>query len=446
MLIQDRKRKIKVLLVMEQCNPEWASVPLVGYNFYREISKIAEVTLVTHARNQRALSKLPSTDRVVYISQHPAMAQYSKIARQLARVKGSINWPLYNTLMFPIYAEFDRKVYHQFKNAVANGEYDIVHAMTPMMPRYPVSLVRACSQTPFLLGPVNGGLPFPPGFQKVARKEKSYLNFLRAIGRAIIPGYRETYQKADRILSGSTYTLNLLKQLFSIPDDRISLFYENGIPSSFFVPPQPKENRETVNLLFMGRLVPYKSADVAIEAITRLNPSLQSKVRLTIVGKGSEESFLKQKVRELKLEDRVDFVSWVTHEETFEYYQRADIFCFPSIREFGGAVVLEAMACGLPCIVANNGGIGEYVTEETGFKIDPLSREYLTQELANKIEILANDPEMRDRMSANAIDRARDFVWENKAQQIVKIHEEMIAQKRGASVPSPQLQETFSIS
>ena len=63
----------------------------------------------------------------------------------------------------------------------------------------------------------------------------------------------------------------------------------------------------------------------------------------------------------------------------------------PSAREFGGAVVIEAMACGLPCIVANKGGIGEYVTEETGFKIEQNSREYLTQELTKKIKILVED-------------------------------------------------------
>ena len=49
------------------------------------------------------------------------------------------------------------------------------------------------------------------------------------------------------------------------------------------------------------------------------------------------------------------------------------------------------MACGLPCIVANNCGIGEYVTEETGFKIEPNSREYLTQELTKKIKIMVED-------------------------------------------------------
>jgi glycosyltransferase involved in cell wall biosynthesis len=56
----------------------------------------------------------------------------------------------------------------------------------------------------------------------------------------------------------------------------------------------------------------------------------------------------------------------------------ANLISFASLQfeSLGGAVVLEAMACGLPCIVANNGGIAEYVTQETGFKIDPISREY----------------------------------------------------------------------
>ena len=42
-------KKLKVLLIVEQCNPEWASVPLVGYNFVQEINKLADVTLVTHS-------------------------------------------------------------------------------------------------------------------------------------------------------------------------------------------------------------------------------------------------------------------------------------------------------------------------------------------------------------------------------------------------------------
>jgi hypothetical protein len=89
-----------------------------------------------------------------------------------------------------------------------------------MIPRSPVKAVKACRQTPFLLGPVNGGVPFPPGFQEVVRQKFGYLNFLRPVGRALVRGYVETYKKADKILAGSTYTLNLVKELFSLSEQR----------------------------------------------------------------------------------------------------------------------------------------------------------------------------------------------------------------------------------
>jgi glycosyltransferase involved in cell wall biosynthesis len=86
------------------------------------------------------------------------------------------------------------------------------------------------------------------------------------------------------------------------------------------------------------------------------------------------------------------------------------------------------MACGLPCIVANNGGIGEYA-EETGFKIEPNSREYLSQELTKKIKILVEDDQLQESMSAKSIERAKELEWDNKAIKIVEIYEKMLAQK-----------------
>jgi glycosyltransferase involved in cell wall biosynthesis len=427
-------KKLKVLLIIEQCNPDWPSVPLVGYKFFQGINQLVDVTLVTHERNKEAFQKRQQYNNVVFIHESDSIKKYYKFVAGIA-AKGKVNWPLLNTLTYPIYAEFNNQVYKQFKTKIINGDYDLVHAITPMMPRYPYKAVKVCQHTPFLLGPVNGGVPYPPGFREKAREEYAYLNFLRAIGRALIPGYKETYQKADRILAGSTYTLNLLKDLFKIPDTKISLFYENGIDKSFLVEDESKlpKNKDKINLLFVGRLVPYKCADIVIEAISKLEQSLQNKIVLTIVGDGSEKTKLENLVEKLGLSERVKFTGRIPQQETLNYYSQADIFCFPSIREFGGAVVLEAMACGLPCIVANNGGIGEYVTEETGFKIEPLSRDYLTQELTDKVKILVEDEQLREDMSTKTVERAREFLWKNKAVNIFNIYEEMISKKRGLS-------------
>ncbi len=422
------KQKLKVLLIVEQCNPEWASVPLVGYNFFQKINKLVDATLVTHIRNKTALEKHPEYEKVFYLEESNLNKQYYKIVAKVT-ANGRVNWPLYNALSYPIYEEFNRQVYQKFKTQILNGDYDIVHAITPMMPRYPFKVVTVCQQTPFILGPVNGGIPFPPGFQETAKQEFAQFNFLRAVGRALIPGYVETYKKADKILAGSTYTLNMLKDLFAIPDERIDLFYENGISDEFLNSTTIKnKDASLINLLFVGRLVPYKCADIVIESIGKLDPVIKNKIRLTIVGDGPERNNLENRVQELKLGEIVSFAGWVNQQETLDYYRKADIFCFPSIREFGGAVVMEAMACGLPCIVANNGGIGEYVNEETGFKIEPNSREYLTEELTSKIKLLVEDDRLRESMSAKAMEKAKEFAWDKKAEKIVEIYQKMLGE------------------
>lgn len=84
------------------------------------------------------------------------------------------------------------------------------------------------------------------------------------------------------------------------------------------------------------------------------------------------------------------------------------------------------MACGLPCIVVNNGGIGEYVTEETGYKIDPHSRSYVVEQLTVKIKELIHNPELREQMSLKAVERAKGFTWQNKGKAIVELYDQFV--------------------
>lgn len=417
--------KLKVLLVMEQCNPEWASVPLVGYNVYHGIRKLVHTTLVTHVRNEKALEKVREDHEIVYIHESEWVKRYYGFVARMTS-KGGVNWPLQHALSYPVYGEFNRQVYRRFARRVIQKEYDVVHAMTPILPRYPVKLLKACREVPFLLGPVNGGVPFPEGFTEVARKEFARFNFLRIFSR-MLPGYADTYKHADRVLAGSTYTKNMLKDLFDI-DDHMTLFYENGISRGFIGTPR-KSASGTLRLLFVGRLVPYKGADMVIESLARLPDRVRSGIHLTIVGDGSEKENLEKQARDLGLERTITFTGWIDQNETVRYYRDSDLFCFPSIREFGGAVALEAMAAGLPCIVADHAGLGEYVTEETGFKIKPVSREYLVNKLSEKITALFENRDLLCRMSVKAIERVREFEWETKADHLAEIYGELVEQK-----------------
>src|SRR5436305_8703997 len=97
--------RLKVLLIIEQCNPEWTSVPLVGYRYYTALSRLADVTLVTHERNQAALARAANGGGYVIIPEsRPSQRYYRAVARVTER-GGHVNWPIRHALSYPIYAE-----------------------------------------------------------------------------------------------------------------------------------------------------------------------------------------------------------------------------------------------------------------------------------------------------------------------------------------------------
>ena len=425
--------KLKVLLVVESCNPEWSSVPLVGYHFYRAAAKVADVTLVTHARNKESLLKKHTNEKIYFIKPGKLEHAYYKIVECLTTFKGRVIWPLYHVLSYPIYFFFDRAVKMQFAREVIAGQYDIVHALTPMMPRYPVAISKVCTKTPFILGPVNGGVPFPEGFKARGRREFSQFNFFRDIGRAIIPNYKSTYQKAAVVISGSTYTKRWLESALSLSPEKVRLMYENGVPDSCYAAAVSEEkfpanananaNGEkvkTLNLIFSGRLVPYKGCDLLLRALAEEGLEM---CHLTILGDGAEKSSLEDLCSELGLAGRVTFAGWVANNEVYDYYAKADLFVFPSVREFGGAVVMEAMAQGLPCVVVDNGGIGEYVDESCGTKIAPVCEVYVIEKLAEALLNYVKVGGLLNSQSIAARAKAEIFSWGYKADVLAEIYD-----------------------
>ncbi|MGE8942933.1 glycosyltransferase family 4 protein [Leptospira interrogans] len=423
--------RIRVLLIIEQCNPDWPSVPLVGYKFYLHLKKYTDVTLVTHERNEQAIKRRHPNDKIIIIRQSRLASVWHRIATRISTFRQRTVWSMYHTLTYPIYAEFDRRVLRRLGPCVVAKDYDVVHVITPMLPRYPYGIHRSCGSTPFVIGPVNGGVPYPKGFESVARSEYAFLNNLRRVGRWAIPEYRKTYENADQVFCGSIYTKNLITNLFRLKRP-VLVMAENGLEvdeiQSFERPIRQSEENK-LRVLFVGRLVPYKGADLVISAVALLPDAVKKNVSLTIVGDGSEKFSLGCMVEKYKLDGCVRFAGWVEQSETQKYYRMSDVFCFPSVREFGGAVVLEAMANNLPCIVVDNGGIAEYVTENVGFKIEPRSREYVVSELAALLCKLAEQPKLRREMAQEAGRRALDYTWKIKAQKIVAIYKTLMTER-----------------
>jgi glycosyltransferase involved in cell wall biosynthesis len=415
---------MRVLLLANDCNPDWPSLPVVGYNACRGIAEHVEVVVATHTRNKDNIDKkgFGKAD-VVYLDNEYIASPMYKLATFL-RGGSSVGWTTNIAMQYPPYLAFEYEAWKRFKGELKAGKFDLVHRVTPMSPTLPSPMARWLKgglkkvPVPFVLGPLNGGLRWPPEFTGELKKEKERLTYLRDAYKWL-PYARSTYSESAAILAAFQHTIDRLP---TEDRDRMIDFPEVGIDPTLFEAPPPRPIQQRVTFLYAGRLVPYKCPDVTVLAMTA-NPNLQ-KHRLIVAGDGPEMPRLRQIVADNKLEHCIDLIGRRTQAEIGQLMRTSDIFAFPSIRELGAGVVVEAMACGLPCIVVNYGGPGGLITDSNGIKIPLGNKEHLIKHFAAEMESLANDPSKRVTLGHQAHEDAlRTYAWTAKGKKTIEVYD-----------------------
>ncbi|MEN0111597.1 MAG: glycosyltransferase family 4 protein, partial [Planctomycetota bacterium] len=142
------------------------------------------------------------------------------------------------------------------------------------------------------------------------------------------------------------------------------------------------------------------------------------------VGSGPEEERLRAMCESAGYAERVHFPGSVPHEQLQQFYADANVFAFPSIRELGGAVVLEAMYMGVTPIVIDYGGPPEFVPAGTGVCLPMGRREAIVSDLRTALERAAADPSRLGEMGAAARRLVTErHTWDAKAKSVVEIYE-----------------------
>jgi glycosyltransferase involved in cell wall biosynthesis len=134
------------------------------------------------------------------------------------------------------------------------------------------------------------------------------------------------------------------------------------------------------------------------------------KANLTIVGKGTQKGALIALAKALRIEKHVKFEGFVPHSNMPRYYNRCDIFCFPTFGELFGKAVVEAMACGKPVIATNVGGTAEIIQDGAkDIPVSPASSEAIAVGVAR----LINDAQERRRIGERTRETVvKCFSWE----------------------------------
>lgn len=409
----------RVLIIAEAANPEWTSVPLVGWSHAMALAKVCDAHIVTQVRNAEAFARA-GVERARYTTiDSEGVAKPLHKLGELLRGGSGRGWTTKTALAGVSYRWFERLVWKEFAGRLRAREFDLVHRITPLSPTTPSSLAGRCARAgvPFVLGPLNGGVPWPKGFDAERRREREWLSYARAAYRWM-PGHGSTFRHAAAIIVGSRDTR---AQLPASCLDKSVYIPENAVDPARFSAPVDRAWGAPLRVAFLGRLVPYKGCDMLLDAAAELVRS--GRMVIDVIGDGPERGALEARAERLGIRGGVQFAGWMAHEKVQERLGRAHVLGFPSIREFGGGVVLEAMALGVVPLIVDYAGPAELVTKGSGFAVPVGPRGAIIAGVGAVLERLVSDMSILPAMADQARRRALElFTWDAKAGQVQQVY------------------------
>jgi glycosyltransferase involved in cell wall biosynthesis len=229
------------------------------------------------------------------------------------------------------------------------------------------------------------------------------------------PARIRNIRQSDSVFANNGYLAQLVGKELSVNAGTI----HNGIDRRHFFPPEPERApRGPVSVLYAGSMRPYKRVPVVVRQAARW-PG----VKFRIAGTGEEEQICQNLVAELKCTN-VEFLGHLPLQQLGREMRSADIFLFPSIIEGHPQVLGQAAACGLPAVAMEVYRPDYVVDGTTGFLVGN------DDELAEKLDLLIRDPQLRVSMGVAAVAQAQKFDWDVIAVKWQQAFEEAVARRR----------------
>ncbi|PSR13101.1 phosphoheptose isomerase [filamentous cyanobacterium CCP3] len=314
-----------------------------------------------------------------------------------------------------------------------DGGYDLVHANFWMSARV-ASQIKQYT-----------GIPFVVTFHALGKVRRQHQGKADSFPDDRFAIEEQVVQAADGIIAECPQDRDDLIQLYGADASKIHIV-PCGVDLSEFWPIPKRQARATLGLpaaervvLQLGRMVPRKGVDTALEAIALLNRQ-RLPTRLLVVGGESavpdpqvtpEIGRLQAIAADLGIGDRVSFVGQRGREVLKYFYSAADVFVTTPWYEPFGITPLEAMACGTPVIGSNVGGIKFTVRDgETGYLVAPKN----AQEVCDRIAFLYQNPTVLNLFGRQAQRHvARRFTWAKVASALAGIYESVLSTSLSAS-------------
>ncbi len=317
--------------------------------------------------------------------------------------------------------------------AEKNIRYDIIHS------HYWMSGVAAKALSDFW-----GGTPIIQMFHTLGEmKNRVARSDDEREGAYRLDGEQQVITRVDRIIVATQAEKNQLKRFYKTDLNKIREI-PPGVDLSHFYPIPVDEARRYIGLnpddrmiLFVGRIEPLKGLDTLIKAVACLRlKELHEPVHLAVIGGDPdvtpetmtiEMARIQKMCDDLTVGKMVVFLGKRSQYTLPYYYSAAEVVVMPSHYESFGIVALEAMACGVPVIATQVGGLA-YLVEDgvTGYTVPDGDHDAMCE----KLTALLGNGTLRQKLGWNAAKSAQNYNWQKIACQIVGVYQELLVRKR----------------
>ncbi len=403
----------RVLVVAENASARFGGEAVLPVHYFRVLrARGIEAWLVAHERTADELRELfpREHDRMRFVPDREAHKLLVRGALAVPKRVADASF----TLALSVATALELR--SLAREVVREHRVDVVHQPIPVSPKA-LSLLTDVG-APVVIGPMNGNMSFPPGFRSMDS----------ASTRALTPVLRRGSHALHRLARGKLDAALLLvaneRTRAALPrgvdPTRVVELVENGVDLSVFSLPDLGAARAPgpLRALFVGRLVELKALDIAIDAIAALPGAT-----LDVVGDGEMRARWESHAAASGAASRVRFHGWVPQHQTPALFAASDVLVLPSLHECGGAVILEAMALGKPCVAVDWGGPADYIDSETGILVPATDRPRMVvafRDALSRIDSL--DDKGRAMGLAGRAKIEREYDWERKVDRILELY------------------------
>jgi glycosyltransferase involved in cell wall biosynthesis len=338
---------MKVLLSALACEPGKGSEPEVGFRAMLAAASEHEVWVLTASQSipalERALRSNPRAERI-----HLEGIPFGVHAETIVH----LNAVGYHRR----YEEWQRLAADRALELDARVGFDVVHHVTlaSYWTRAGVAVVRK----PLVWGPIGGGVDPPLRLVSELGLRGIVEAAARVVARPLIarlPPIRRTQRVAALILAQNPGTGRRLRSRGTVK------LLSNALAVELDGVPIPKTR--TTDLLFVGRLLPWKAPILALRTLRHLR---HPRAVLRFFGDGPEQSRLERMARKWGLSDRLRFEGWLPRDDVLSALASAGALLHPAVHEEAGLCIAEALTLGTPVVCLDHGGPAEIVGQWRG--------------------------------------------------------------------------------